>query len=165
MGTTSAGAHLYRLRGWFVAWFVVQSILGTVVAVRVVDTLRVSRVLGPYMAASPRGLDLVSSLVVEAGLLGLGLWVFHGLLRWRPWARLALLVVAWISVAGAVSSLLSMPGLGVASAWMPGVDLGGLAVIGLLTNSLNLVFWGYAIRTLQFDAEVKAGFVEVSTPA
>jgi hypothetical protein len=163
METKSVTTRLRRLRGWFLVWFVVQSIIGTLTAVRVVDTLRASACLGPLMGSSPRGLDLASSVVVEAMLLGLGLWVFHGLLQRRPWARLTLLVVAWISVVGAVPSLLSMTGLGAARAWLPDMHLGGLAAIGLVTNALNLVFWGYAIRTLQSAPDVRDAFVE--TPA
>jgi hypothetical protein len=159
MDTKLVTTRLRHLRGWFLAWFVVQSVIGTLTAVRVLDTLRASAGLGPLMGASPPGLDLASSVVVEAVLLGLGLWACHGLLQHRPWARLVLLVVAWIGLAGAVSSLLSMPGLGAARAWLPGVDFGGLAAIGLVTNALNLVFWGYTIRVLQ-SPDVRAAFIE-----
>jgi len=158
-------SRLRQLRGWFVAWFIIQSVIGTVTAIQVIDTLRAFAFFRSSLASSPRGLEVASSLFVEAVLLALGLWIFHGLLQLRSWARLTLLVVGWISALGAMTSLLSMGSLGLVRGLLPGVDLGGLAAVGLLTNSLNLLFWGYAILTLQFDREVRAVFVSVPAAA
>jgi hypothetical protein len=60
---------------------------------------------------------------------------------------------------------MSMASLGLLRGLLPGVDLGGLAAVGLLTNSLKLLFWGYSILTLQFDREVRAVFVGVPAAA
>jgi hypothetical protein len=159
---SAADARLRGLRTWFVVGLVVQLVVGTVVAVQVTEMLGRSAYGGYRIDAGPRELVVVSSLLAGIGLLALALLVFHGLLQHRNWARLVMLVLAWLSVAGAVTSFLSAPLLGVTGGWiaraLPGVDLGWLAGASLLSNALKLVVWGYVIAVLQFDHEVRAAF-------
>ena len=68
------------------------------------------------------------------------------------------LVAAWVSAAEAVTSFLGMGILGMVGARLPGMGLGALTLISIVTNGLKLLFWGYVIATLQFDREVLAGF-------
>jgi len=149
---------LGRLRNWFVAYFVIASALANVVTVRVLAAM--PGTLAPGCGA---GLGLSGSMalaiLVELGVLGLFLWFFYALVGRRNWARVVLLVCAWLGVAGAVSSLLSLGSLGTVQRWVPGCDLAGLVPISIVSNLLNLLVWGYVIRVLQFDREVTAAFV------
>ena len=165
METESVAARLRQLRGWFLVWFVVESIVGTAAAVGIVDGLRTSGFHGPALRASPAGLVVASSLLAEAAILALALWIFHGLLQWKHWARTVLLVVGWLTALGAVTSLLGASNLVLMRHLLPGVDLDALARVSLVTNSLKLLFWGYAILLLQFDREVRAAFPRVAAEA
>ncbi len=153
----SVDAKLGRLRNWFVAYFVLASALANVVTVRVLDAMRGGLASG--YGACPASLGgMAPAVLVELGVLALFLWFFHALLRLRGWARVVLLVFAWLGVAGALSSFLSLGSLGTVQRWVPGCDLAGLVPVSIVSNLLNLLLWGYVVRVLQFDAEVKAAF-------
>jgi hypothetical protein len=153
----SVDAKLGRLRNWFVAYFVVASALANVVTVRVLDAMRGGFASGYGTCPASLG-GMAPAVLVELGVLALFLWVFHALMRLRGWARVVLLVFAWLGVAGAAMSILSAGCLGAARHWLPDIDLDGLQVLGLVSNLLNAFLWGYVVRVLQFDAEVKAAF-------
>lgn len=153
----SVDAKLGRLRDWFVAYFVVASALANLVTLRVLDGLQGTLARG--YGACPASLGgVMPAILVELGVLALFLWFFHALLRFRGWARVVLLVFAWLGVAGALSSFLSLGSLGTVQRWVPVCDLAGLVPVSIVGNLLNLLVWGYVIRVLQFDAEVKAAF-------
>jgi hypothetical protein len=108
------------------------------------------------------------SLGSAALLFALGWWVFHHLLLLRHWARMVLLIVAWLAVLDALSSFLvttDMPGLG---NWLgrlaPGVAWGKLFLLDRITDVLGLFYWGFAIYVLQLDAEVKREFFRGEEP-
>jgi hypothetical protein len=142
-------SRLRRLTHVFIAWFVVQSILGTWVALRVLEDLRETSLADALESASP---DLVvgSAVLAAIALLALGIWLFHCVTRLRPTARIVLLALAWIS---AVSALV---GLLIAPARAPGSAVP--SVVGILANVLSLAFWAWTIRVLQFDAQVRNAF-------
>lgn len=150
-------AKLRRLLAWFVAYFVVGSVIADVVTVRMLGRLPGSVTGGCGPVASAFGVALLSVLI-EIVVLALFLWVFHALLRLRDWARVVLLVFAWLGVLSAFTSLLSLGSLGMLSRWLPEVDLRQLALVGLVTNALGLLIWSYVLATLQFDREVRAAF-------
>lgn len=155
-------ARLRLLRGWFVVGFVVQSLVGTWAALRVIGWMQDAPFYGPALRAATPGLVTSSSLLATAGLLVLALWLFHELLRLRNWARLVLLVLGWLSVLGALSSLLSASSLPDLARWLPGpssgADLAGLARVSVATNGLSLLLWGFVIAVLQFDRGVRDAF-------
>lgn len=155
-------ATLRRLRNWFVVWFVVQSAAGTIVAAYVVDGLRRHPLLRHVMGG------VSTDLTVSAGILGsmllfvLALLVMASLLDLRPWARIVLLICGWITVVGAVANLLTLPG----SAFLlgPAVRAAGgdwqmLEAVSVFTTTADLVFWSWAIYTLQVNPVVRGAFV------
>lgn len=154
-------ARLRMLRGWFVFWFVIQSTIGTGVALQVIGKLQES----PYYRSALRDAGpgaVASSVLVTTCLLLIGLWVFHEVIRLKNWARLVLLVVGWLSVLSALSSFMSvfsLPALAcLLPELLPGVDASNLALSSAVTNSLSLVLWGYVILTLQFERQVRDAF-------
>ena len=149
---------LRRLRGWFVAWFVAEAFIGIVASAGILEGLRGLGLHGLDAETNPVGLGALLSMFILAVLLGLALWIFEALLLQRNWARLVLLVAAWINVAGSVTSFIGLGSLGMVFAVFPGVDLGVLTLISIATNGLKLLFWGYVIATLQFDRKVLVGF-------
>jgi len=151
-------AKLRRLRGWFIAWFVAEGFIGIVASIGILQGLRELGLPGLNAETDRVGLSVTLSLFILAVLLGLALWVFEALLLLRNWARVVLLVVAWVSAAGAVTSFLGVGILGRVGAWLPDVDLGAFTLISIVSNGLELLLWGYVIATLQFDREVLAGF-------
>ncbi len=155
-------ARLRRLRGWFVAGYVMQAAVGTWVAIRVLEDMRCTLAFREALRAADAGLVAASGLAGTLGILALLLWVFRALLRLREWARLVLLVLGWLSVAGAASSLVGTSSLSGLAHWAPdlacGLDLRGLASVSVVTNLLSLVLWGYVIGVLQFDHDVRDAF-------
>ncbi len=154
-------ARLRVLRAWFVVGFVVEAILGTVVAFRVTESLGEA---GFYGSASHGmgGSVVASSALMTLVLLLLALWIFHEVIRLKNWARLVLIVVAWLGVLSAAISLLNLITLPTAAAmlrqWVPGLDLEGLAPLSAVTNGLGLALWGYVLWILQFEQSVRGAF-------
>ena len=161
--------RLRRLRVWFVAWYAAQAVVGTWVAAWVIEGMRDTRAFRDALRVADPGMVTASSLVATLAILAALLGVFHALLRLRPWARLVLLVLGWLSVLGSLSSLVSAGSLPELARWAPGLlrglDLGGLAPVSVLTNLLTLVLWGYVIAVLQFDRDVRDAFPEGASAA
>ena len=155
-------AALRRLRFWFVMWFVVQSATGTVIAVYVVDGLSRHPVLGHLMGGVSIGFTVSAAVVASMLLLGFALLIIDSLLELRPWARIAILVVGWITFVGAVANLFTLPEA--AEIFREVLSAGGsdwrmLEAASLLTKTLDLVFWSWVIYTLQISSVVRGGFV------
>ncbi len=156
---------LRRIRGWFIVWFVVESAAGLAIAVYVVEGLRHHSMIGWSMAGATPEVTLISGIAVLAVLLGLAWTAFQALLRFRPWARIVILVVAWLTTADAALSLLTMP----ASAALLGLGLGIAAeqwsliqTATILTKSVDLLFCSWVIYTLQFTPAVRGAFEDAS---
>ena len=96
-------------------------------------------------------------------LLLLGLVLFHFLLEKKNWARIILLIVGWINVVDAVSGLLFHD---VASRFLSyfrvGIDWDQILYLDRVTDTLGLIYWGYAIIVLQFNDKVKREFFAAS---
>jgi hypothetical protein len=159
---SSPSIKLYRLRGIFIAYFVLKSIAGTVVAW---ITLRPAygvhfgrRVFSPGWLAA-------YSLMIAAVILLVAWLVFAQLLQRRNWARVLLLVFGWLAVIGAVFSLLVSTHAGELGSWLSrlapetaGMDWDRLLLYDRIQKAFELLFWGYLISVLQFDHAVRDEF-------
>ncbi len=162
-------ARLRWLRAWFVGWYVVEAVVGIWVAAWVIEGLRSTSALRVPLRAAHPAMVATSGLLATFAILAVVLWVFHALLRLRAWARLVLLIAGWISVLGAVSGLASTGSLAELAYWVPGwpqgLDLGGLASVGVVTNVVKLLVWGYVIAVLQLDHRVRDAFLAAAPGA
>lgn len=137
--------RLERLRRWFVAYFFLLSIVGTWTAAVTVNSISYSNLLptGGLQDVSV-GLVIVSSLVACLLIFGVALALFHQLLQRKNWARVTMLVIAWLSALSAGASLLSSPAMLSPSGWlermMPGVNWGSLFLTSAATNLVSLVY-------------------------
>jgi hypothetical protein len=159
---SSPAIKLYRLRGWFVLYFVLKSIAGAVVAAIVLKPSHFAG-LGRFGGWNfSTGSLLFFSLLVAAVILAVALLIFAQLLRRKNWARVLLLVIAWLTVISAVFSLLAsaqVSDLGPWIAqWLPDMDWQKLMQYDRIQKVFELLFWGYLISVLQFDAEVRKEF-------
>ena len=154
---------LSRLRWAFVVYFVILVGIDTVVA---------WKMAGGWLGSFPgTGLGrwrltywafLLVYLLVAGLLLALGLWLFGRLPQRKNWARVVLLVVAWLTVLDAISSWLFTSGTSGFLPWIaglaPDVDWHLAFLVDRIKDLLGFVFWGYAIYVLQVDKEVKGEF-------
>lgn len=154
---------LQRLRGWFIVYYLFNLVVGTWASVAVVDMLKSSSM--PFVDALeyvPDGAIIGWSLFVGTAVFALGLFLFHRLLQRAPWARIVMLVIAWLTGVSALISLLSTCGTFSASGWlaqaMPEADWGTIGLLSGLTNLASLAFSAYTIRTLQFDPKIREEF-------
>jgi branched-subunit amino acid ABC-type transport system permease component len=159
---SSPSMKLYRLRGIFIAYFVLKSLAGAVVAWSVFRTLAEERLRG-MRGWTPKSLAGVS-LMGTALVLALALLVFARLLRRKNWARVLLLVLGWLAVINALFTLLTSAQLSEMGAWVarlvPGLDLDWekLMQFDRIQKVFELLFWGYLISVLQFDPAVRNEF-------
>jgi hypothetical protein len=155
----SPSLKLQRLRGWFVIYFVLKSVVGAVVAAMVLNPAQLGRLSGRNISSASL---LFFSLVVTALILAVALLIFARLLERKNWARLLLLVFGWLAVFGAILSLLAstqMADMGSwVSHWLPEWDWQKLVNFDRIQKIFELLFWGYLIVVLQFDEEVKKEF-------
>jgi len=159
---SSPSVKLYRLRGWFVIYFVLKSVVGAVVAAVVLKPAQLSRLSRFNERNFSTTSLLFFSLVVTAVILAVALLIFARLLERKNWARLLLLVIGWLTVFGAILSLLASTQLGDMSSWvshwLPEWDWQKLVNFDRIQKIFELLFWGYLIAVLQFDEEVKKEF-------
>lgn len=165
---SSPAIKLYRLRGWFVLYFALKSIAGAVVAAII---LKPGHFGGPGRfgwRGFSAGSLLFFSLMVAAVILAIALLIFGQLLLRKNWARVLLLVIAWLTVISAVFSLLASArisdmGPWIAQ-WLPDMDWQELMQFDRIQKVFELLFWGYLISVLQFDAEVRKEFFAPAPP-
>ena len=158
----SPSIKLHRLRGWFVGYFVLKSLVGAVIAAAVLKPIH----FGNYGRYGWGGLStgslLFFSLMVTAVILALALLIFAQLLLRRNWARVLLLVIGWLTVLSAVFSLLASTQIGTLNSWvghwLPDLDWEKLMNFDRFQKVFELLFWGYLIAVLQFDEEVRKEF-------
>ncbi len=107
---------------------------------------------------------LAIALLTAGALFALGLWLFQQLLRRKNWARIVLLVIAWLIVIDAVTSWLFTSWAMRLNPWMsrmaPGLDWHQALRVDRVKDFLGLLYWGYLIFVLQFDAAVKGEFLQ-----
>jgi uncharacterized membrane protein len=161
--------RLRRLRTWFAAYFVFQSIVGTWSAAIVVQSMSNSNLL-PMRSLHDfsAGFVIISSLVVCLLIFGVALVLFHQLLQRKNWARVTMLAIAWLSALSAGASLLSSRVMLSSSGWlerlMPDMSWGSLFLTSNITNLASLIYSIYMIRTLQFNQQVRAEFLPPEQP-
>jgi hypothetical protein len=154
--------RLRRFRVWFIVWFVAQSVLGTATAAWVLGELRHVPFLGRTVGVATAEFTWVAGVFGSFIMLLLALFVLAALLELRPWARLLLLVLGWITVVSAVSDLLVASG-GMTLARLT-FDVGEhswrtMRAVTVVTKALDLTFWSWAIYTLQGKTAVRDAFV------
>ena len=156
---SSPSVKLYRLRGIFVAYFVLKSIAGALAASSFLRPMA-GRHFGRHGLSG--GPLVLFSLMVAALVLLVALLIFGQLLQRRNWARVLLLVIGWLAVVSAVFSLLAsaqFSGMGSwFSRWLPELDWEELMQFDRVQKVFELLFWGYLIAVLQFDEEIKKEF-------
>jgi hypothetical protein len=152
---------LRRIRGWFIAWYVVQSVAGLAIAVNVVEMLRHQPVIGHSLAGATPEVTLMWGIIIASLLLWLALLLLEALVRRRPWARIVMLVIAWITVIGAAVDLLTVPGAAALLGQRLNIDADGWGAIQaatVVTKTVDLLFWSWVIYTLQFTPAVRGAF-------
>lgn len=157
---------LRRIRGWFIVWFVIQSVAGLAIAVSVIGWLRHQPVIRHSLAVATPEVTLMSGVAVVALLLALALLLLEALLQRRPWARILMLVIAWITAVGAGIDLLTIPGA--AALLGSRLDLAAgqwsiLQAATMVTKSVDLLFWSWVVYTLQFTPAVRDAFMRAGT--
>ncbi len=158
----SPSITLYRLRGIFVAYYVLKSLAGAVIAFSVLRPFAVGHC---GLRGWTRGSLALFSLLVTAAVLALALLVFAQLLQRRNWARVLLLVLGWLAVVSAVSGLLLMASSPDMISWLRrlvpdmNMDWEKLLRYDRVQKIFELLFWGYLIAVLQFDGEVRKEFL------
>jgi hypothetical protein len=157
--------RLQRLRVWYVAYSLFNLVFGTWASVMVVATLRRSDVpFQEVLESVPDGAIIAWSLFVGGAVLALGLLLFHHLVLRKPWARVIMLVIAWLTGISSLLSLISSCGLYAPSGWlmqiMPGVDWAMVGLFSTVANLSSLAFSVYTIRVLQFDDTIRQEFLQ-----
>jgi len=154
-------AILRLLRNWFLAWFVTEALIGLAATAYVLGGMRRHSLLGSLTGRVSAEGAILAGVVVSLILLLLAWAVLEALLDLKPWARIVMLVVGWITVASAALNLLALPGASALLApvvALTGADWPALVTISVLTKTLDLAFWSWAIHVLQMRADVRAAF-------
>jgi hypothetical protein len=156
--------RLEQLRRWFVAYFVFQSIVGTWAAAVTMHSISDSNLLpSRELQDASAAFVIVSSLFACLFIFGVAFVLFHQLLQRKNWARVAMLVIAWLSALSAGVSLLLSPALLSPSEWleriMPSINWGFLLLTSAATNLASLVYSVYMIRMLQVNEQVRREFL------
>ena len=154
-------ALLRRLRNWFLVWFVAEAVIGTAAAAYVFDDMGRHSLLRYVTGGVNAAGTILAGVVVSLILLLLALAMLEALLDLRPWARMVMLVVGWITVASAALNLLTLTGT--SALLEPLVILTGdgwltLVTVSVLTKAADLAFWSWAICVLQMNAAVREAF-------
>jgi hypothetical protein len=158
-------AVLRRLRGWFLVWFTVEAVAGTAAAAYVLDGMSRHSVLRYATGGVGAAGTILAGLAVSFALLLLAWAVLDALLDLRPWARMVILVIGWITVISATINLSTLP---VSSAWLKSLvslmngDWAALAAVSVLTRTADLVFWSWVLYTLQANPAVRHAFLHPS---
>ena len=163
-----ASATLRWLRGLFVAYFLARNLVAIALAWPAFGA-------GSTVLAADRDVPLAPFMafgfLVEIVLFAVAMWIFAQLLQRKTWARLLLLIVGWIALAGAFFGALAGPRLasiaglhGQLALEGSGLDWNRVMAAGLLQNILAVAFWGYLLYVLNVNRRVRAEFTP-HTPA
>lgn len=152
---------IHQLRGFFVIYTIarlgVEIILGWGITGDIPEEGYQSWLTSP-------GLLLTLTILVSGAIFALGLWLFYHLLKKKNWARILLLVIGWLTVVDAITSLLFTSQVSNLAPWVarlaPGLDWKRIMLIDRTKDILGLIFWGYLIVVLQFDRQVKREFFQ-----
>ena len=85
--------------------------------------------------------------------------MFKYLIELKPWARVILLVVAWVAVLDAVFGILFASIIPAFTGQIDfGVDWHRIVLIDRITDILGLLYWGYFIYALQIRPDGRQMF-------
>ena len=158
-------SKLSLLRGLFIAYFAALLLVDLVLGWDLTRAVFEGGPAGwPGRLRMSHGAFIALTLSIAAVLFFLGLWLLLQAARRKNWARVALLVVGWLIVIDALTSLLftsRTPGF---SSWLsglnPDMDWHRAMLIDRIKDFLGLLYWGTLIFVLQFNAEMKRGLLE-----
>jgi hypothetical protein len=143
---------LGRLRTLFIVYFAVKAAIDLAFGKDLVP----AELMGSVLTST--GL-LASIVVVDAILFVAGLLLFKYLLELKAWARVVLLVVAWVAVFDAVLGVLFASKIsGFIGHIDYGVDWPRIVLIDRMTDILGLLYWGYFIYALQIRRDGREMF-------
>jgi hypothetical protein len=151
---------LSQLRVLFVLYMlaktIVEIVLGSRICLESLEAGGVSWLI--RLVGSPFALPLL--VIFSNGvLLLLGLGLFHFLLQKRNWARIVLLIIAWLNVIDALSGFLfHTEAARFLSYFRFGIDWDRMLYLDRVTDILGLIYWGYLIYVLQFNNKVRQDF-------
>jgi hypothetical protein len=160
-------ALLRRLRNWFLVWFITEAVVGIAAAAYVLDGMGRHPLLRYATGFVGTAGTILSGVVVSLILLWLAWCVLQALLDLKPWARIVMLVVGWITVASATLNLLALPGtpaLLEPVVMLTGGDWLALVAAGVLTKAADLVYWSWVIYVLQMNTAVREAFACRTAP-
>ena len=155
-------ALLRRIRNWFLVWFVAEAVMGTAAAAYVLDGMGRHSLLRYATGGVSAAGTILAGIVASLILLLLAWAVLDALLDLRPWARMVMLVIAWITVASAALNLLTLPGsmaLVEPVVEITGGDWAALVAASAVTKLGDLAFWSWAIYVLQVNPAVRKAFI------
>jgi hypothetical protein len=147
---------LRRLRDWFFVWFGIEAVAGTAAAAYTLDGLRRHSLLRHSTVGT-----VLAGLGVSLVLLIIACLVLEALIGLRPWARVVMLVVGWITVVSAAINLLALPASSALLAPLVRLrsgDWAALLAVSALTKAADLAFWSWVIYELQMNQTVRAAF-------
>ena len=144
---------LYRLRSFFIIYFIVKIIID------IVFSRDVTLSVGNHIDISPMTFYVIV-IFINIILFLIGLLLFYFLLEKRNWARIVLLIVGWLAILDFVSSIFLSSRLGDLFVNLEGItNWDKLIVIDRVTDFISVIFWGYAIYILQFNSDMKKIFL------
>lgn len=158
---SSPSIKLQRLRGIFVVYYLLKSVVGAGVAFSILRPLAIGHC--GVRGWSPGSLTAFS-LLVAAVILAVALLIFGQLLQRKKWAWLLLLIIAWLTVLSAVFSLLASSQIADMGSWishlLPEMDWQKLMNFDRVQKVFEMLFWGYLVAVLQFDDQVRKEFLQ-----
>lgn len=155
---------IQQLRGFFVVYTVARLVAEIILSRRIfLETGEEYHHHNFQRWLTSPGILPILTILINGALFVLGLWLFHHLLKKKNWARILLLVVGWLTVVDAITSLLFTGQASNLVPWVarfaPDLDWKRIVLIDRIKDLLGLIFWGYLIVVLQFDQPVKREFI------
>jgi hypothetical protein len=143
---------LRQLRVFFIVYFAVKAAIDLGFGRNLIPAELMGSVL------TPTGL-LMSIAVTDAILFVVGLLLFKFLLDLKHWARVVLLIVAWVNVLDALLGFIFASQIPAFIRHIDdGMDWSRLVWIDRATDMLGLLYWGYFIYALQIRPEGRRMF-------
>jgi hypothetical protein len=143
---------LYRLRSFFIIYFIVKIIID------IVFSSDISLPARNHIEISPT-VFYVIAIIINIFLFLIGLLLFYFLLEKRNWARILLLIVGCLAILDFVSSIFLSSQLGDLFVNFEGItNWDKLIMIDRIKDFIGVIFWGYAIYVLQFNNDIKRIF-------
>ena len=140
---------LYRLRSFFIIYFIVKIIID------IVFSRDISFATRNYIEISPLIISVII-IFINVALLIIGLFLFYFLLEKRNLARIVLIIIGWLAVLDFVSSIFLSSQLDDLFNYVEVItNWDKLIMIDRITDFIGAIFWVYAIYILQFDSNTR----------